>query len=110
MTDSAQVGPADLDKNAKPTAMPRDEMTLDERLFRYTYNTIDQDLHVLEFRILHRMNIFRLQNKLPAFKGLAWARGQLSLAEQEELSKTLHAYGKSCGYWYKQWQPTNVCF
>ena len=45
-----------------------DPMNYGERLFHYTYATRHDDVHFLEYRTLHRYNIFHLQNQLAKLK------------------------------------------
>jgi hypothetical protein len=72
-----------------------DGMTYDERLFHYSYATRRDELHLLEFRLLQRMNIFNLQNKLARLKGSCWGIQALADSEMNEMRDTLHQYGKN---------------
>ena len=69
-------------------------MTYNERLFHYTYASQQDEVHFMEFRILQRLNIFRLQNKLAELKASCWKELKPSDVDFENLKTTLHDYGK----------------
>lgn len=71
-----------------------DTMNYGERLFHYTYATRHDDVHFLEYRTLHRLNIFHLQNQLAKLKGSCWTEHDVPNATLEELKNTLHDYSK----------------
>ena len=65
-----------------------------ERLFNYTYATRHDDVHFLEYRTLHRLNIFHLQNQLAELKGSCWAKRDVPDETLGELKNKLHDYSK----------------
>lgn len=71
-----------------------DNMNYGERLFHYTYATRNDDVHFLGYRMLHRLNIFRLQNQLAKLKGSSWTKHDISDTDLLELKNTLHDYSK----------------
>ena len=71
-----------------------DSMSYGERLFHYTYATRHDDVHFLEYRMLHRLNIFNLQNRLAKFKGSCWTRHDVQETELLDLKDMLHDYSK----------------
>lgn len=75
-----------------------ENMSYDERLFHYTYATRYDDVHFMEYRILHRLNIFHLQNKLAKLKGVCWTDHKLSDEKLTEMKTTLHEYSKLFSY------------
>lgn len=71
------------------------DMNYGERLFHYTYGTRHHEhVHYLEYRMLHRLNIFHLQNRLAELKGKSWAHHDLSDAGLLDLKDRLHDYSK----------------
>jgi hypothetical protein len=84
----------------KPAAEPPklgeilDNMGYDQRLFHHTFATQNDDVHFLEYRILHRLNIFHIQNRLAKLKGSCWKDKKASEADLSELKTTLHDYSK----------------
>ena len=71
-----------------------DDMNYGERLFHYTYATRHDDVHFLEYRMLHRLNMFHLQNRLAKLKGSCWTTHASSEADLVDLKDTLHEYSK----------------
>ena len=71
-----------------------DDMNYGERLFHYTYGTRHEDVHYLEYRMLHRLNIFHLQNRLAELKGSCWTNHDLTDADLLDLKNKLHDYSK----------------
>ena len=65
-----------------------------ERLFHYTYATRHDEVHFLEYRMLHRMNIFNLQNRLAESKASSWTKRGASDGELLDLKVKLHEYSK----------------
>ena len=65
-----------------------------ERLFHYTYATRHEDAHFLEYRVLHRLNIFHLQNRLAELKGSCWTKHDVSGTNLLGLKNKLHDYSK----------------
>lgn len=72
------------------------DVSPEKKLSEYAYNTRNDNLHFIEYRLLRRLNIFNLQNKLAAIKVLSQRHHQLTDAELLELQETLHAYSKPC--------------
>ena len=72
-----------------------DDMNYGERLFHYTYATRHDDVHFLEYRMLHRLNIFCLQNRLAMLKGSCWTNHDICEKDLVDLRETLHGYSKS---------------
>jgi len=79
---------------AKKLGVIEDGMDYDERLLHYTYATQQHELHFMEFRILQRLNIFRLQNRLARLKGNVHANLRAYESDADKLEATLHSYGK----------------
>ena len=73
----------------------KDDMEYSEKLFHYTYATQWDEVHFLEFRLLHRLNIFHLQNKLAKLKGRYWDTLKVSDTELTEIGTALHSYSKA---------------
>ena len=71
-----------------------DSMSAAERLFHYTFATGNNDVHFLEYRMLHRLNIFGLQNRLAELKGSFRTKHEVSNTDLLELKNTLHDYSK----------------
>ena len=71
-----------------------DAMNYGQRLFHYTYATHHDDVHFLEYRTLHRLNIFHLQNQLAELKGSYWTERDAPRATLGELKTKLHDYSK----------------
>ena len=71
-----------------------DSMSYGERLFHYTYATGHDDVHFLEYRMLHRLNIFNLQNRLAKFKGSCWTQHDIPETDLLDLKGMLHDYSK----------------
>ncbi|KAK0260356.1 hypothetical protein LTR91_009420 [Friedmanniomyces endolithicus] len=69
-----------------------DGMDYSERLWHHTFATQDNDVHFLEYRVLHRLNIFDLQNQLAKLKGACWKDQKASEADLKKLKTTLHDY------------------
>lgn len=78
----------------KPAGTIEDGMDYEERLFHYTYSTRHDEPHFLEYRLLQRMNIFHLQNKLALLKGSTWKDQKAVESDMDELRTTLHHYGE----------------
>ncbi|ETI27969.1 hypothetical protein G647_00418 [Cladophialophora carrionii CBS 160.54] len=95
---SSQVDPGWLPPDNKAEAIEagviKEGMSYEDRLFHYTYATRYDELHFLEWRLLQRINIFNLQNKLARLKGTYWTKQQVSNSESDELRSTLHQYGE----------------
>ena len=71
-----------------------DGMNYGERLFHYTYATRHDDVHFLEYRMLHRLNIFHLQNRLAKLKGSCWTTHDICEKDLMDLKDRLHEYSK----------------
>ena len=71
-----------------------DAMNYGERLFHYTYATRHDDVHFLEYRTLHRYNIFHLQNQLAKLKGSCWTKSDVTDETLGDLKNKLHDYSK----------------
>lgn len=71
-----------------------DTMDYGERLFHYTIATGHDDVHFLEYRTLHRLNIFHLQNQLAELKGSYWVKGDVPHGTLGELKIKLHDYSR----------------
>ncbi len=71
-----------------------DSMTYGERLFHYTYATRKDEVHFLNYRMLHRLNIFHLQNRLARLKGSVWTKLDVSDTDLLDLQSTLYDYSK----------------
>ena len=69
-----------------------DTMNYGERLFHYTYSTRHDDVHFLEYRTLHRYNIFHLQNQLAKLKGSCRSKRDLTDENLGGLKTKLHDY------------------
>ena len=69
-------------------------MSYGERLFHYTYATGSNDVHFLEYRTLHRLNNFHLQNQLAELKGLYWTKCDVPHETLGDLKNRLHDYSK----------------
>ena len=96
MTSTPSLPPwlqPDPQVETKEAGVIEDGMDYENRLFHYAYAT-RHDLHFLEYRLLERMNIFHLQNKLARLKGSVWKEQKASDSEMDELKTTLHEYGK----------------
>lgn len=70
------------------------DMTSGQRLYHHSHATANHPLHCLEFRVLQRMNILRLQNKLATLKGTCSEKKQLDPADEDTMGRTLHEYGQ----------------
>ena len=71
-----------------------DDMKYGERLFHYTYATRHDDVHYLHYRMLHRVNIFHLQNRLGRLKATCWTKREVSDTDLLDLKTTLHDYSE----------------
>ena len=71
-----------------------DTMNYGERLFHYTYASRDDDVHFLEYRTLHRYNIFHLQNQLAKLKGSCRSKRDVTDETLGDLKTKLHDYSK----------------
>ena len=69
-------------------------MNYSERLWHHTFATQDNDVHFLEYRVLHRLNIFDLQNQLAKLKGGFWKDSKASEEDLKTLKTTLHDYSE----------------
>jgi len=69
-------------------------MSYEERLFHYTYATRHTEMYFLEYRLLQRMNIFRLQNKVASLKGASWQNQKVQERDWDSIKIALHDYGK----------------
>ncbi|KAJ9614774.1 hypothetical protein H2204_014472, partial [Knufia peltigerae] len=78
----------------KQAGFIKEGMTYEDRLFHYTYSSRHDELYFLEYRLLERMNIFHLQNKLARLKGSCWEK-QTAVpldSDSDDLRITLHQY------------------
>lgn len=80
----------------KKLGVMEDDMEYGERLIHYTYATQHDDIHFLEYRSLHRLNLFCLQNRLAKLKGCYLDKVNVSDEESVEIENTLHRYSKCC--------------
>lgn len=79
-------------RSQKRLGVVEDDMRYGEKLVHYTYATKHDDLHLLEYRSLHRLNIFCLQNRLARLKGHFLEKIDVSDEESLEIENTLHRY------------------
>lgn len=71
-----------------------DGMAYNERLFHYTHANRRDEVHVLDNRMLHRLNIFHLQNRLAKLRGSIWTAFDASDTDLADLKIALHEYSK----------------
>ena len=71
-----------------------DGMKYGQRLFHYTYATGHDNVHYLQYRMLHRVNIFHLQNRLARLKATCWTNRDVSDTDLLDLKTTLHDYSE----------------
>ena len=96
-TSKAQrLQPSALGQAHKQLGVIEDDMEYGERLVHYTHATQNDEVHVLEYRSLHRLNIFCLQNRLAKLKGRYLEKVNVSDAGSVELEQTLRRYSKCC--------------
>jgi hypothetical protein len=82
-------------QKAKPTPGKfEDGMDYSQRLFHYAYASQTDELHIVENRLLQRLNIFHLQNKLAKLKGAVWGDMSASDDDLDNLKSTLHDYSE----------------
>lgn len=85
-----------MHKRRKKLSVIEDSIDYGENLIHYTYATQHDEVHFLEYRSLHRLNIFCLQNRLAKLKGRCLDKGNVSDEESREIENTLHRYNKCC--------------
>ncbi len=91
------LNPSWFPNGQKAKAAPgkfEDGMNYSQRLFHYAYASQIDTVHVLENRMLHRLNIFHLQNELARLKGAVWEDMSASDDDLIKLKTTLHDHGK----------------
>lgn len=66
-----------------------------KRVFRYSWHSGNDEPHILEYRILNRINLFHLQNELAKLKSAVWNDFSAKEDDLARLRTTLHDYGKS---------------
>ncbi|ERF74210.1 hypothetical protein EPUS_03400 [Endocarpon pusillum Z07020] len=69
-----------------------DGMGYSERLFHYAHASQRNDVHFMEYRLLQRINIFRLQNELANLKAAFWTNLEADDGKMDQLKTTLHDY------------------
>jgi hypothetical protein len=72
-----------------------DGMDYFQCLFHYAYTSRTDEVHVVENRMLHRLNIFHLQNELAKLKGSIWTDMNASEDNLIKLRELLHEHGRS---------------
>ncbi|KAJ3950874.1 hypothetical protein N0V92_012733 [Colletotrichum tropicale] len=70
----------------------RDDMDYAERVFRYSWHSGNDEPHILEYRILNRINLFHLQNELAKLKSAVWSDFSAKEDDLARLRTTLHDY------------------
>ena len=85
--DSAEVGVS------RRLGKLDDNMTYSQRLFHHTYASQNEDAHLMEFRLLQRLNLVQLQNELARIKGKVWRNLEASEEDMKDLRVKLRDYG-----------------
>ena len=67
----------------------------EEQLFRYSYDSYNEEPHFMEFRLLQLLNIVGIQNDLAKHEAVVRKDMRASSAKMKELRTTLHEYGTS---------------
>ncbi len=70
-----------------------EDLTYEQRLFRYTINASKHEPRFLIFRGLQALNINRLQSDLAKYKNTIWKNEAIS--DSESLTQLLHDYSKT---------------
>ncbi|KAF4842317.1 hypothetical protein CGCSCA4_v008797 [Colletotrichum siamense] len=73
----------------------REGMGYAERMFHYSWQSGAEDLPILEYRTLSKMNIFHLQNELAKLKASVWTGMSVSQDNLAKLRVTMHAYANA---------------
>lgn len=71
------------------------DMPYEERLFHHSTNIGSEELRLLTFRELQKLNIVRLQNEIAQIKRVAWKKTGLTAGQGERLTTLLHQYSNS---------------
>ena len=86
--------PVKASGTVKELGVISDGMGYSERLFHYAYASQINGVDFMEYRLLQRINIFRLQNELAKLKAACWTNLDADDGKMDQLKTTLHDYGK----------------
>ncbi|KAH0438899.1 hypothetical protein CcaCcLH18_03045 [Colletotrichum camelliae] len=73
----------------------RDDMDYAERIFHYAWQSGNDEPHILEYRMLNRINLFHLQNELAKLKAAVWTDCSAEEGDLAKLRTTLHDYANA---------------
>ena len=86
--------PVKAASTVKEIGVITDGMEYSERLFHYVHASQVHDVDFMEYRLLQRINIFRLQNELAKVKAACWTKLDADDGKLDQLKTTLHDYDK----------------